>query len=272
MRVSVVVPTFNGERFVKETLQSVVRQTFEDFEVVVSDDGSSDATIDAVGSLGDDRIRILPDRSHVGAAGNWNRALSAARGEYVKVLAQDDLLRSDNLSVQVAALDANPDVSFASVRRDIIGADGSMLMRDRGLSGLSGVVGIEEASRKVVRSGANLFGEGAAVLFRRTAGRAVGHFDGSLPYTIDVDYWLRLLEWGPMLAIPGTHASFRVSGASWSNSLIRAQGSQFSALIDRISSDPRRRITRSDIAMGKARAVVNGYLRQAFYFRHRNSL
>ncbi len=272
MRVSVVVPTFNGERFVKETLQSVLDQTFEDFEVVVSDDGSSDMTIDAVGSLGDDRIRILSDRSHVGAAGNWNRALAAATGEYVKVLAQDDLVGPDNLNVQVAELDANPDVSFASVRRDIIGADGSMLMRDRGLSGLSGVVGIEGASRKVVRSGANLFGEGAAVLFRRTAGRAVGHFDGSLPYTIDVDYWLRLLEWGPMVAIPGTHASFRVSASSWSNSLIRAQGSQFSALIDRISGDSRRRITRSDIAMGKARAVVNGYLRQAFYLRHRNSL
>jgi len=258
--------------FIEATLKSVFDQSFTDFEVVVSDDGSTDETMEIVESVDDSRLRMVDDRSHVGAAGNWNRALSHATADYVKIPAQDDLLYPRNLEMQVEALDADADLSFVAVQRDIIGADGTVLMRGRGLSGLCGRHGLVEASRRTVRSGANQFGEGAAVLFRRDAVPMAGGFDGAAQYTLDVDYWLRLLRWGPMLGICETQAAFRVSAQSWSNALVREQGAQFAALIDRIAADSDRRVSPADVRVGKARARANAVLRRGFYLRYRSRL
>ena len=272
MKVSVVIPTYNGADFIAGTLQSVLTQTFSDFEVVVSDDASSDGTMAAVESIGDSRVAISEDRSHVGPGGNWNRAVALARGEYIKVLAQDDMLYPRNLEVAVEVLDADPALSFVATRRDVIGADGTVLMPGRGLSGLCGRIAPTTGVRRTVRTGANQFGEGAAVLFRRAAADTIGGFDESIPYAIDIDYWLRLLRWGPAFGVCTAHAAFRVSGRSWSNALIREQGSQFTALIDRVAGDPANGATQSDILIGKGRARANAQLRRLFYVRHRARL
>lgn len=272
MKVSVVIPTFNGAEFVGVALDSVLNQTFTDFEVVVSDDASTDGTIGVVETASDPRVRIVQDRSHAGPAGNWNRAVTNARGDYIKVLAQDDLLYPENLQVGVDALDADDEISFVAVRRDIIGADGTVLMRNRGLSGLCGRIEPISGYRRTVTTGANQFGEGAAVLFRRAAADQAGGFDDSIPYAIDVDYWLRLLAWGPAFGACGTYAAFRVSGQSWSNALTREQGTQFAALIDRVAADPAHGVTHRDILIGKGRASANAQLRRLFYMRHRSRL
>jgi glycosyltransferase involved in cell wall biosynthesis len=272
MKVSVVIPTYNGGDFIEATLASVLNQTFTDFEVVVSDDASTDGTIPAVESVEDPRLTISGDRSHVGPGGNWNRAVALARGEYVKVLAQDDVLYPNNLEVSVGVLDADPALSFVATRRDIIGVDGTVLMHGRGLSGLCGRIAPIKGVRTTVRTGANQFGEGAAVLFRRMAANETGGFDDSLPYAIDIDFWLRLLAWGPAFGVCASHAAFRISGQSWSNALVREQGAQFAALIDRVAGDPTKGATRSDVLIGKARARANAQLRQLFYTRHRSRL
>jgi hypothetical protein len=155
------------------------------------------------------------------------------------------------------------------MKRDIIGLDGAVLMRDRGLAGLSGVVSSADAVRATVRAGSNLLGEEAPVLLRREAARAAGWFDGSLPYVIDIDYWLRLLRWGPLVAVPSTHAAFRVSGASWSKTLVKEQGRQFAEFIDRLDGQQEWDLSPADVRIGKARSYVNGFLRRAFYTRHR---
>lgn len=272
MKVSIVIPTYNGADFIGAALESVLNQTFAEFEVVVSDDASTDGTIPIVESIEDPRVTISRDRSHVGPGGNWNRALALARGEYIKVLAQDDVLYPHNLEVAVDVLDADPSVSFVATRRDIIGFDGTVLIHDRGLSGLCGRIPPIEGVRRTVRTGANQFGEGAAVLFRRAASELTGGFDDSLPYVIDIDYWLRLLAWGPAFGVCATHAAFRVSGQSWSNALIREQGSQFAGLIDRAADEPASGVTQSDVLIGKGRASANAQLRRLFYFRHRARL
>ena len=272
MKVSIVIPTYNGATFIAETLASVFAQTFVDYEVVVSDDASSDETIQVVESFDDPRLRVLEDRSHQGPAGNWNRALGAASGEYVKLLAQDDLLFPSALQAQATALDGNSNAAFVAVQRDIIGVDGTVLMRGRGLSGLCGVNDQVTAARRIARTGANQFGEGAAVLFRRQASDETGWFDGSLPYAIDIDYWVRLLSWGPALGLCEPLAAFRVSSQSWSNSLLREQGRQAMALIERVAGDSDRGVTRRDVRIGKVRAQTSAVLRQAFYWKHRNHM
>jgi glycosyltransferase involved in cell wall biosynthesis len=272
MTVSVVIPTYNGAKTIVETINSVLAQTFDDVEVIVSDDGSDDGTLTIIGELADDRVRILGDTSHVGPGPNWDRALAAASGEYVKILAQDDLIYPECLAVQVAALKMHPAAAFSSVRREIIGSEGSVLVTNRGLTRMTGEVDLVTASRRTVRTGTNPFGEGAAVLARTVACRSVGRFDDSIPYVIDVDFWMRLLKEGPAVAVAETHAAFRVSAASWSNALGRDQGRLFVRFVERLAEDSDRGITRGDLLIGRLRALLNGEARQLFYARHRSRL
>lgn len=272
MRVSVVIPTYNGASFIGSSLDSVFGQTMEDFEVVVTDDGSTDETLEIVRSYDDPRLVVIADTSRLGAEGNWNRALTHASAPYVKLLPQDDLMYPEVLQRQVDVLDGDASLSFVAARRDIVGSDGTVLVRDRGLRGLCGRISLERGSRAIVRSGTNQFGEGAAILFRREVARAVGEFDGSIPYVIDVDFWHRLLKWGPALGLCETLAAFRVSGTSWSKALAREQSSQYRRFIQRVASDPACGVKARDVTIGRGYAWRNAVARRAFYTRYRSHM
>ena len=101
--------------------------------------------------------------------------------------------------------------------------DGTVSVRGRGLSGLCGVNDHVTAARRIACTGANQFGEGVAVLFRREASEKTGWFDGSLPYAIDIDYWVRLLSWAP----PWAYASrWRLFGSVRSRGATRLLGNR----------------------------------------------
>jgi glycosyltransferase involved in cell wall biosynthesis len=110
-RVSIGLPVYNGENFLAAALESILAQTFADFELIVCDDGSTDRT----GAIGrafaarDPRVRYVRNGRNLGAAPNFNRCFELARGEYFRWAAHDDLIAPDLLAKCVAALDADPD-------------------------------------------------------------------------------------------------------------------------------------------------------------------
>src|SRR5450759_1400233 len=110
-RVSVIVPTFNRARLIRETLDSVLEQTYADYECLVIDDGSSDDTREAIGDLLP-RLIYQPI-SHTGAAAAYNTGLTLARGEYVAFLDSDDLWDARFLERMIGALAAAPWAGFA---------------------------------------------------------------------------------------------------------------------------------------------------------------
>src|SRR5687768_7226762 len=125
--VSVCIPTYNAEATICQTLASVMAQTMADFEVVIADDASTDGTLREVAAFGSDpRVRVLPPGPRARMEANWNRAVEAARGRYVKVLGHDDLLYPDCLARQAAVLKdpANAGVVLVGCRRDIVDGDG----------------------------------------------------------------------------------------------------------------------------------------------------
>lgn len=121
-KLSVCLPTCNGERFLAETIRSILSQTFDDLEVILVDDCSTDRTLDIVSAVADPRLTVYRNDARLGIPGNWNRGLGLAKGEYVCVFHQDDLMQPDNLARKVAALDADPAVglvhSGVEVRRE----------------------------------------------------------------------------------------------------------------------------------------------------------
>ena len=110
-KVTVGVPVFNGERFVERALRSFLDQDFDDLEVIVADNASTDATLEICHDVAstDPRVQILTSERNRGAAPNFNRLVDVAKGSYFKWAAHDDWCSPDLISATVAALEAHPD-------------------------------------------------------------------------------------------------------------------------------------------------------------------
>src|SRR5688572_12302291 len=114
-KVSVLIPTYNYAHFLDETIQSVLDQTFTNFELVIVDNCSTDNTDEVVQKyLTDTRISFYRNETNIGLVGNWNKCLDYARGEYIKYLCADDKFRPELLEKFVAVMDQNPGVSIMS--------------------------------------------------------------------------------------------------------------------------------------------------------------
>ena len=113
-RVTVLMPTFNVEKYVREAIESVLRQTYTDFELLVIDDCSTDGTLDVVRSISDPRIRIERNPSNLGLADNLNRGLSLITTELVARMDGDDIAEPFWLEREVEVLDNHPEIGICS--------------------------------------------------------------------------------------------------------------------------------------------------------------
>lgn len=264
--VSVVVPSYNSVEFIQATMESILGQTFSDFELVVSDHSSTDGTWEALQRFSTDpRVRLTRLPSGGGAPANWEAVTTTATGEFVKLVCGDDLLYPECLAEQVAALQSHPSAALVASARDIIDAAGSPVMRNRGLAGLVGEVEGGTAIRSTVQAGTNVFGEPACVLFRRTALVDAGGWDPRFPYLIDLATYCAVLLRGNLIAIPRSLAAFRVSESQWSVQLVRAQAEQFIGFSRAFAVANPGLLTSGDLRIAKIRAQVNAVIRRAVY-------
>ncbi len=125
--VSIGVPVYNGENYLAETLDAILAQTFTDFEIVISDNASTDSTEEICRAYAakDPRIHYHRQSQNLGAAPNYNDVFHRSRGEYFKWSAHDDLIEPVFLERCVSALDTNPDTVVASTMFDSIDAEGT---------------------------------------------------------------------------------------------------------------------------------------------------
>lgn len=265
-KVSVVIPAYNNADYIEATLESVFAQTYADYDVVIADHSSTDATMHVLEKFADrSNVTVLTTPAGGGAERNWNRVTEASSGELVKLLCADDLIYPDCIADQVAALDAAPSAVMAASPRDIVDADGVPIVRSRGLGGLKGLVRGGDAVRRSVRAGTNIFGEPGCTLIRRTALDEVGGWDGSYPYLIDQYSYSKVLLTGDFAAVPRTAAAFRVNAGQWSVRLAKAQARQAADCHRALHAAHPDVISRTDVAIGNARAQGTAYLRRAAY-------
>lgn len=252
--VSVCIPVYNGERHLGEAIASVLAQTLADFELIVMDNVSTDATAAIAEAFDDPRIRVERPAEHVDVIANWNRATALCTGRYVKLLCHDDTIAPGCLELQVAALEASPGAAMVACRRDITDEHGHVLLAGRGLAGLNGYVDGADAIVRSVRAGTNIFGEPASVLLRGDVLRAIGPWSGDFPYCVDVELYFRMLEAGGLLALPVTQAIFRTHAGSWSAAVQADQARQSRQLFEAWAARPGSRVRRRDVLLGAARA------------------
>jgi glycosyltransferase involved in cell wall biosynthesis len=130
-RLTIGIPVFNGERHLAETLAAILAQDFTDFEVIVSDNASTDRTTDIAAAFAarDPRVRLVRNAKNIGAVANYNQLVEMARGSYFKWASDDDLLAPTYVSSCVAVLDREPDAVLAYGKTRLID-DAGQVIRD----------------------------------------------------------------------------------------------------------------------------------------------
>ena len=205
--VSVCIPTYNYGHFISDVIDSILGQTFDDFELIIIDNYSSDDTSLIVDKYvkRDDRVRYICNKTNIGFARNLNRCLEYSSGKYVKIVCSDDVLEPNCLEEMVRILDDDPDISLVASARKLV--DRHLNPIDH-LSYSSRFELIEGPSiiKECLMNG-NLIGEPTAVLFRRSD---VGmRFNLQYKQLIDLEMWFRLLEKGNFAFIPEALCLFR---------------------------------------------------------------
>jgi glycosyltransferase involved in cell wall biosynthesis len=181
-KVSVIIPTYNYDRFLGEAIHSVLAQTFQDFELVVVDDGSTDNTKQVVSNFADERIKYIYQQNQ-GVSAARNTGISACCGDYVALLDADDVWVPQKLELQVKILDSRPDI--AAVCSDVYVVDahtGVTINRFWNDGRRLGTFNPHMAPKKLLRRllARGCFIHPSSTIFRRVVFDEVGLFDESL--------------------------------------------------------------------------------------------
>jgi glycosyltransferase involved in cell wall biosynthesis len=207
MKVSVLIPTYNSQKYLRECLESVVMQDMTNMEILISDDGSTDGTLDLIKTFAqrDARITWWQNPKNQGFFRNHNYCLQRAEGDYIKFVHPDDkLLTPDAIRKMAEVLDHYPGVVMVGGEQHLTGTKS----RPTVFSGRAGVYGGRRMMVACWEQNTNLIGQLSLVLFRRqAAGRG---FDERFIGHMDYEFSFHLLEQGDFYYIAEPLATWRV--------------------------------------------------------------
>jgi glycosyltransferase involved in cell wall biosynthesis/predicted O-linked N-acetylglucosamine transferase (SPINDLY family) len=236
--VSICIPTCNGEEFLAATIASAVAQSYPAIEIIISDDASTDRTLEIAGAGVKNSafpVQILR-HERLGLVGNWGHCIRKARGKYIKFLFQDDLLEPDCVASLVEVAERDPAIGLVfSPRRIERRHDGTK--NDALEAAYRDGVDVHKAWTRLqpIQSGLTLLqdpqllanpinkvGEPTTVLLTRSAVEAVGGFDGNLQQLVDVEMWLRIMTQYKVGYVDRVLSCFRLHGKQTTQSNLRA--------------------------------------------------
>jgi len=209
VKVSVLIPAYNEEKYIADALKSVLNQDFEDVEIIVINDGSEDRTKEIIESIKDKRIKLINLKKNKGRAGALNEGIKYVRGKYVAFLDADDIMTEDRLKKQVEFLDNNPNISM--VYGDMI------IIKDKKKEVIKGIkfgknpkdILVEASKRKDLGEiwpyklldykNKGRFIPGGAVMVRGVIFEKV-KFDENLRNSEDYDLWFQIIGKGFKIA------------------------------------------------------------------------
>ena len=182
-KISVIIPAYNAMTYLPETIKSVLNQTFNNFEVIVVNDGSSDETEQWVSQISDPRVKLITQVNQ-GAAVARNTGISHAKGEYIAFLDADDLWESTKLDKQVEILNNNQKVGVVYCWAALIDGTGKPTGRIF-KSYAQGNIWERLTERNIIMCG-------STAMVRRQCFQTCGNFDSNIKVAEDWDMWLRI--------------------------------------------------------------------------------
>ena len=193
-KASVITTVYNDEQYIAETIDSVLKQKYEDFEMIIVDDGSTDNSSSVINQTNDHRIKFFK-KHHMGRPKALNFAISKASSEYIAILDSDDIALPERLAIQIDYLNKNPNVG-------LVGAGIKTIVNSRG-----DIVKHEETEaysdsdiRKAICNINPLFH--SSVMFRRELFDKVNGYDEKLSCLVDMDFYVRIAPFCELVNIP----------------------------------------------------------------------
>jgi glycosyltransferase involved in cell wall biosynthesis len=201
-KISIVLPTYNGQDFIIQSIESVINQSFPDWELIIVDDCSTDNTLKIAQEYAsrDNRIIVLHNETNKKLPGALNVGFNVARGEYFTWTSDDNIAKPDWLSVLGNYLDKNPGVDMVVGQMDFINSDGKIIESQ---------TQNKDAYFLTYRNNV-----GAAFMYRRSIADIVGPYDVDTFGVEDYDYWCRIALAGTIEYIPNNIYLYRIHGNS----------------------------------------------------------
>jgi glycosyltransferase involved in cell wall biosynthesis len=203
MLVSVILPVYNAEKFLEEAIESVLAQTFYDFELIAINDGSTDSSLAILErfSLADKRVRVI-SRENLGLIKTLNQGIELAQGDLIARMDADDICQPNRFECQVEFLAKNPDIVCVGAQIQLIDVNGRQIM------GMQGPLDHEDIDA------ANYSGKSHGIvhptaLIRLSALRLIGGYRSVFRHAEDIDLWLRLAEVGRLANLPVSLLKYR---------------------------------------------------------------
>ena len=204
LRVTVLMPVYNGAEYLRPTMESILNQSFSDFEFLIIDDGSTDSTVAIIRSFSDSRIRLLKNPTRLKLSGALNRGLDEARGEYVARMDGDDIAMPDRLAKQVALLDSSPDIGICGGWIKRFGMGRNEINRFPETAAQVRAYSLFDCP----------FAHPTVMIRKRFFDRYKLRYDGAFYPTEDYELWSRVLDLFPCVNIPEVLLHYRVHDSS----------------------------------------------------------
>jgi glycosyltransferase involved in cell wall biosynthesis len=262
--ILVFVPTYNSEKYLRECLDSVLHQTFQDWECVISDDASTDKSVEIAREYEkkDSRFRVLTHEKNVGAANNWNRAKENNNCFATKILCADDYLMIDALKKQLDILKRN-ETAIVFSERYIVFPNGKKLHPR--LPKYASNISFNEAFKYYINLGRNIFGEPVTALFRTDLFVKSEGFYPKFEYSLDTSGYMAIARGHDMTFDKSIVGAFRVSKTQWSYKLKEKQYSHIFDFIDHLVEVEGIQVTKAEVLIGKIKVMIANLLRVFLY-------
>jgi glycosyltransferase involved in cell wall biosynthesis len=216
-KIDIVIPTYNRSNYLKSAIDSVLKQTCQEFDLYILDNCSNDNTREVVESFSSDKIKYIVNESNLGMVGNWNRALETGNNDLLNIFHDDDMLEPDFVSKVLDFYDKHSDVIFLHTAVTIIDNENKKIKQ-------------QVSNYSIIMSGLDFFilylKKGVCVIcpsvvIDRSKIPSNVYFDTSLPFTADLNFWIRISKFGMVGYINERLLRYRRHEESTSASLYR---------------------------------------------------
>ena len=262
--ILVFVPTYNSEKYLRECLDSVLNQTFQDWECLISDDASTDKSVEIAREYEnkDPRFKVSKHEKNVGAGNNWNRAKMNNSSFATKILCADDYLMNDALKVQLEVLKRN-NTAIVFSERFIVFPNGNKLHPR--LPEYASNVSFNDAFKYYIKFGRNIFGEPVTALFRTDIFIKSEGFNPKFEYSLDTSGYMAIARNNDVTFDNYVVGAFRISKSQWSNRLKFKQFLQIFEFIDHLVEDEGIQVNQKEVLLGKIKVMGANLLRVLLY-------
>lgn len=283
--VCICVPTYNAANTVRETLASILAQSYPNLVVHISDNASTDETLQLIASLADPRVTIHRHAENIGGEENFNRCIQLAEGKYTAIFHADDIYEPEMVARQVAFLEANPEAGavFAeAITIDETSARIGEIRLPKGIVSSGGLYDFPTMFKAILRH-SNFFICPSVMVRTQVYQQEIKRWQGEqFKTSADLDLWLRILQLHPVGYLPERLMRYRISNSQWSAKVrLGTERADFflvtdhylaqqpvRALLDATDLGNYRLLERRDRVMRAANLLITGHPEQASELVH----